>query len=43
MLETLEYCWEERIEVGSLIDRELAELPTKPVDVNDREAMKEWR
>ena len=43
VLETLEYCWEERIEVGSLIDRELAELPTKPVDVNDKEAMKEWR
>ena len=44
VLETLEYCWEERIEVGSLIDRELAELPTKPLDINtNKEARKEWR
>jgi DNA-directed RNA polymerase len=44
VLETLEYCWEERIEVGSLIDRELAELPTKPLDIDtNKEARKEWR
>ena len=43
VLETLVYCWEERIEVGSLIDRELADLPTKPVDMNDKEALKQWR
>ena len=44
VLETLEYCWEERIEVGSLIDRELAELPTKPLDIDtNKQARKEWR
>ena len=44
VLEILVYCWEERIEVGSLIDRELAELPTKPLDIDTNpDSRKEWR
>jgi len=44
VLETLVYCWEERIEVGACIDRELAELPTKPLDIDtNKESRKEWR
>jgi|TARA_R100000152_G_scaffold18545_1_gene10413 DNA-directed RNA polymerase len=44
VLDILEYCWEERIEVGSLIDRELKEVPTKPINKEqDPEAWKEWR
>ncbi len=44
VLDTLVYCWEEGIEVGSLINKELKELPTKPVDFEtNEESRKEWR
>ena len=44
VLDTLVYCWEEGIEVGSLINRDLKELPTKPLDFDTNpESKKEWR
>ena len=43
VFDTLVYCWEERIEVGGLIDREPLELPVKPEGFGeDKEVTKQW-
>ena len=43
VFDILVYCWEERIEVGGLIDREPLELPVKPEGFGeDKEVTKQW-
>jgi len=43
VFDILVYCWEERIEVGGLIDREPLELPAKPEGLGiDKQVTKEW-